>query len=131
MGLLLLTLASRVIPGSESLGTNHNIFLPQIPDSPNLEVLVYVFISPRNRVLQLYIASFYTQGYGGGIETRLHTGIPNFLKLKLKLKLKMKLRSASQYILMSGPHLGTLTRFFSYTYFCLTIAGFLLWGRPL
>jgi hypothetical protein len=24
-----------------------------------------------------------------------------------------------------------LTRFFSYTYFCLTIAGFLLWGRPL
>jgi hypothetical protein len=42
-----------------------------------------VFISPRNTVAQLYpwtlsspsVASYDSQGYGGGILTRLHTGI--------------------------------------------------------
>jgi hypothetical protein len=50
-------------------------------NTPNLEVQVPVFISPRNRVAQLYtqaLGSFYvapydSQGYGGGIVTRLHT----------------------------------------------------------
>jgi hypothetical protein len=44
---------------------------------------VPVFISPRNRVAQLYpqalgshfIASYDSQGYGGGIRTRLHAGL--------------------------------------------------------
>jgi hypothetical protein len=52
-------------------------------DSPNLEVQVPVFISPRNSVAQLYpralgslfVASYDSQGYGGGIITRLHTGL--------------------------------------------------------
>jgi hypothetical protein len=50
---------------------------------PNLEGQVPVFISPRNRVAQLYpealgslfLASYVSQGYGGGIRTRLHTGL--------------------------------------------------------
>jgi hypothetical protein len=51
-----------------------------IRDSLNLEGQVPVFISPRNRVAQLYpralgsnfVASYDSQGYGGGILTRLH-----------------------------------------------------------
>jgi hypothetical protein len=41
----------------------------QIRDSPNLEGQVPIFISPRDRVAQLY-----PQGYGGGIRTRLLSG---------------------------------------------------------
>jgi hypothetical protein len=49
---------------------------PQIRDSPNLEGQVPVFISLRNRVAQLYpqalgslfVASYGSQGYGGGIK---------------------------------------------------------------
>jgi hypothetical protein len=51
-------------------------------DSPNLEGQVPVFISPRNTVAQLHpwalssllVASYDSQGCGGGILTRLHTG---------------------------------------------------------
>jgi hypothetical protein len=53
-----------------------------IRDSPNLEGQVPVFTSPRNRVAQLYpralgslfVSSYDSQGYDGGILTRLHTG---------------------------------------------------------
>jgi hypothetical protein len=56
--------------------------LSQIRGSPNLEGQVPVFISPRNRVAQLYsqplgslfVASNDLQGYGGGIRLRLHMG---------------------------------------------------------
>jgi hypothetical protein len=56
--------------------------LSQIRGSPNLGGQVPIFISPRNRVAQLYlqaldslfVASYDSQGYGGGIRTRLHTG---------------------------------------------------------
>jgi hypothetical protein len=56
------------------------IFYCLIWDSPNLEGQVPKFISPRNRVAQLYpraldslfVASYDSQGYGGGILTRLH-----------------------------------------------------------
>jgi hypothetical protein len=51
---LLLALASAVIHGSESRETHNHILLSQIRDSPNLEDQVPVFISPRNRVAQLY-----------------------------------------------------------------------------
>jgi hypothetical protein len=72
--------ASIIILGSESSGTRDHILLSQIRDSPNLEVQVPIFISPRNRVAQLYpqalgslfAASYSSQGYGGGIRTRLH-----------------------------------------------------------
>jgi hypothetical protein len=57
------------------------IFYCFIWDSPNLEGQVPIFISPRNRVAQLYlralgslfVASYDSQGYGGGILTHLHT----------------------------------------------------------
>jgi hypothetical protein len=49
---------------------------------PKLEGQVPVFISPRNRVVRLYpqalgslsFAAYVSQGYGGGIRIRLHTG---------------------------------------------------------
>jgi hypothetical protein len=58
------------------------IFYCLIWNSPNLEGYVPVFISPRNRVAQLYsralgslfVAPYDSQGYGGVILTRLHTG---------------------------------------------------------
>jgi hypothetical protein len=76
-------LASAVILGSEYCGTREHISLSQIRDSPSLEGQVPVFISPRNRVAQLYsqalgslfVASYDSQGYGGGYRTRLHEGL--------------------------------------------------------
>jgi hypothetical protein len=58
------------------------IFYCLIWDSPNLEGQVPVFISPKNKVVQLYpralrslfIASYDSQGYGGDILTLLHKG---------------------------------------------------------
>jgi hypothetical protein len=78
---LLLALASAVILGSDSRGTHDLILLSQIRDSHNLEGQVLVFISPRNRVTQLNpqalgslsVAYYFSQGYGEGIRTRLHT----------------------------------------------------------
>jgi hypothetical protein len=63
------------------------IFYSLIQDSPNQEGQVPVFISPRNRVAQifpralgsLFVASYDSQSYGGSTVTRLHTGI-YFLK---------------------------------------------------
>jgi hypothetical protein len=59
-----------------------HILLSQVRDSPNLEDQVPVFMSPRDRVAQLYlqapgslfVASYDSQGYGGGVRTRLHMG---------------------------------------------------------
>jgi hypothetical protein len=66
----LLILASTVIFGFESRGTRDHILLSQIRDSRNLEGQVPVFLSPRNRVAQLYpqalgslfVASYDLQG---------------------------------------------------------------------
>jgi hypothetical protein len=52
---MLLALASVVFLGSESLGTRDHILLSQIWDFP-------------------IVASYDSQGHGGGIRTRLHTG---------------------------------------------------------
>jgi hypothetical protein len=57
-----------------------HILLSQIRDSPNLEGQVPVFISPGNRVAlfypqalgSLFVTFYNSQGYGGGIRTRLH-----------------------------------------------------------
>jgi hypothetical protein len=72
-----LVLASTVILGSKFRGIHDHILLSQIRDSPNLEGQVPVFISPRNRLAQLYpqpmgslfIASYDSRGYGLGIPT--------------------------------------------------------------
>jgi hypothetical protein len=52
---LLLALTSTVIHGFESHGTHDHILLSQIWDSPNLEDQDSVFISPSDRVDQLYL----------------------------------------------------------------------------
>jgi hypothetical protein len=92
---LLLSLPSAIILGSETRGTHDHILLSQIWDSPNLEGEVLVFISPRNRVAQLNpralgslpVASYDSQGYGGGIRTRLLRGsITTFELLVLFIK---------------------------------------------
>jgi hypothetical protein len=78
----MLSLASAVILESEFHGTHDHILLSQIRDSTNLEGQVPILISPKNRVAQIYpqelgslfIASYDSQGYGGGIRTRLNTG---------------------------------------------------------
>jgi hypothetical protein len=63
----------------ESRGTHDNIWLSQIRESPNLEGQVHVFtISSRSRVAQLhpqalgslFVASYDSQGYSGGIRLR-------------------------------------------------------------
>jgi hypothetical protein len=72
---LLLALASAVILRSESRGNHGHILLSPTRYSPNLEGQVPAFISHRNRVARLYpqalgslfVASFFSQGYGGGI----------------------------------------------------------------
>jgi hypothetical protein len=80
---LLLGLVNAVILRFESRRTHNHILLSRIRDSPNLEGQDPVFISPRIRVDQLYpqslgsffITSYESQGYGGGIRPRLHTGL--------------------------------------------------------
>jgi hypothetical protein len=82
--LLLLVLASAVPLWSESRETQDHILLSKFlrlpqPGGPGP---VLTRISPRNRVAQLYpralgslsVASYDSQGYGGGILSRLHTG---------------------------------------------------------
>jgi hypothetical protein len=80
---LQLVLASAVILRSESRGTHDHILHYQFWNSPNLEGQVPVYISPRNRVARLYpqalgslfVASYGSQGCGGAIRPRLHTGM--------------------------------------------------------
>jgi hypothetical protein len=84
---LLLTFASAVILGSESRGTHDHILQSQIRDSSNLEGQVTVLISPMHSVDQLYpralgslfVSSYDSQGYAGGIRSSLHTGINSLL----------------------------------------------------
>jgi hypothetical protein len=68
---LLLGFVSAVILKSESCGTHYHILLAQIRESPYLEAHVPVFISPGTWFL--FVASYDSQGYGGGIRSRLHT----------------------------------------------------------
>jgi hypothetical protein len=73
----MLVLASAVNLRPESRGTHDHSLLSQIRDSPNLESQVPVLISLRSRVARLYpqalgslfVAFYYSQGYGGGIRT--------------------------------------------------------------
>jgi hypothetical protein len=73
---LLLGLARAFTLGSKSRRTHDHILLS------HMRLQVPIFISPRNRVAQLYprvlgslfVASYDSQGYGGGILTRLHKG---------------------------------------------------------
>jgi hypothetical protein len=79
---LLLGLASALILRSESCETHGHILLSRIRDFPNLEGQVPVFISSRNWVARLhpqalgslFVDSYDSQGNGGSIRNRLHTG---------------------------------------------------------
>jgi hypothetical protein len=59
------------------------ILLSQIRDSPRPKGQIPAFISPRDRVAQLhlhavgslFVASYDSQAYGGGIRRSLHTGV--------------------------------------------------------
>jgi hypothetical protein len=70
---VLLALARAVILRSAFGGTPDHVLLSQIRDSSYLEGKVPVFIYTRNREAKLYpqalnflfIASYYSQGYGG------------------------------------------------------------------
>jgi hypothetical protein len=81
--LQLLALASAVILWSQYRRSHNHIILTQIRYSPNLESQDPVFTSLHDRVTQFYsqalgslfVDSYDTQGYGGGIRTRLHVGI--------------------------------------------------------
>jgi hypothetical protein len=78
---LLLALVSEVILRYESLGAHDHILLSQFRESSKLENQGPVYISPTNRVAQLYpqalgslfVAFYDSQGYGEGIRLRLHT----------------------------------------------------------
>jgi hypothetical protein len=64
---LLLVLASAIFLRSESRGTHDHILLSQIRDSSNQEGQVPIFISPRNRMVQLYpqaLGSLFVASYG-------------------------------------------------------------------
>jgi hypothetical protein len=105
---LLLVLTSAVIIRSEFRGTHGHILLSQIRDSPNLDGQVSVFISPRNKVAQLYpqalsslfVASYDSQGYGGGIRSLLHTGYLQMSMLQLLYDWQF---TVNQLVLASSP----------------------------
>jgi hypothetical protein len=78
-----------------------------------------MFISPRNRVAQLYpqalgslfVASYDSQSYGGGIQTRLHAGYSGEGNVSVSELLYDWRLTANQFILAPGP-LRPITRDF-------------------
>jgi hypothetical protein len=90
----------------ESRGTHDQILSSQIRDFPNLKYQIPVFMSPRDRVTQLYpqspgslfVVSYDSQDYGGGIRPRLHASFlhPTKLTYWLQSHVKTDGQSASQ-----------------------------------
>jgi hypothetical protein len=89
---------------------DHNL-LSQIRDSSNLKDLVPVFIFPRNRVARLYtqalgslfVASYDSQGYGGGIRPRLNMGTEHS-ESESESELLYDWRfTANQFVLVTSP----------------------------
>jgi hypothetical protein len=75
---LLQVLASAIILGSGSRGTNDHILLSQIRDF-------------------LFVASYDSQGYRGSIRPRLHTGFDSSVKVRVRVTLRLTVsRSVSQ-----------------------------------
>jgi hypothetical protein len=78
---LLLAFANTVILKSESRETHDHILLSQIRDTLSLEAQAVVFISLRTSVARLYpqalgslfVASYYSQDYGGGTDPTENT----------------------------------------------------------
>jgi hypothetical protein len=88
-----------------------------LASNPHLENQVPVFISPSDRVAKLYpqvpvslfVAFYDSQGYGGGILTRLHTGFLTQYSIKVALLDKSKFRNFIPHTTNTGP--GILVRF--------------------
>jgi hypothetical protein len=101
----------------------------------SLEGQVPVFISPSNSVTQLYpqalgspfVASYDSQGYGGGIRPRLYTSYTETHKVKVKVKVTLRLTVSQSVSLGIKPHLRPMTRylFLSDSYVLVSV------GRPL
>jgi hypothetical protein len=112
--------ASEVILRCESRQSHDHILLSHIRDSPKLEGQVPVFISPRNRMAEIYppslgvlfVTSYDSQGYGGGIRPRLHTGFTSG-QLEVKVTLRLVVFTANQFVLASSPQKLTIRNFFS------------------
>jgi hypothetical protein len=101
-------------PGSHSwvevLQNSRPYFTVSSEIPPKLEGQVPVFISPRKRVAQLYpralgyifVASYGSQGSGGGILTRLHTGllrcmfVPTYLTVFTAVKTKQHKQTTNE-----------------------------------
>jgi hypothetical protein len=77
--------------------------------------------SPAQSLSQIrdfpFVASYDSQGYGGGMRPRLHTGLPK-LKRQSQSHIATDGQSVSQSILVSWPDV----------YYCLTVTVLLLWG---
>jgi hypothetical protein len=103
---VLLALASAIILRPESRGNHDHILLSQIRDSPNLEGQVLIFKSNRTAQLyhqalgSLFVASYDSQGYGGGIRPLLHTGTPLVESQELLYDWRF---TANQFVLVSSP----------------------------
>jgi hypothetical protein len=80
--LQLLLVLTIVFSGSSPAELTTIFYCLRFETPPSLEDQVPVFISPRKRVARLYpqalgsllVAFYHSQGYGGGILTRLHAG---------------------------------------------------------
>jgi hypothetical protein len=104
---LLLVLASAIILRFEIHGNHDHILLSQIRDYPNMEVQVSELISLRNRVAQLYpqrlgslfVASYDSQGYGGIMRPRLHTGFNTLCLSSHNSSLYIQLLTATDLVI--------------------------------
>jgi hypothetical protein len=79
----------------------------------------------------LFVVSYDSQGHGGGIRPRLHTGLTGCVSKsipKSKSKSHWDWRSLSQSVLVSSPHLGLMTRYLLlFDSYSLLIVGRPLW----
>jgi hypothetical protein len=115
---LLLVLASAAILGPKSSGTHDHILMSQIRDFPHLDGQVPVFLFPRKRVAQLYpqalgflfVASYYSQDYGGGIRTSLHTGTDSIALVVLPITSRHRLHREHRSLSYSIVHAETRLR---------------------
>jgi hypothetical protein len=126
---LLLALASAVILGSESHGTNDHILLPQILDSSNLEGQVLVFTSRRNTDASLNPMHWFP--FSSSHTTRrvtmevFVTGSTRHSRLTMsKSKSRYDWQAVGQLVLLWSPIWG---RWQNFSY-CQTVAVLSIWG---